>query len=181
MYSSSPASFGVDAVFTCSVFPCTQYVPSPLVSVVPWRRSLTCDRSSVWSMWSEGAFVPKHVREGNTLHKERSVVPLLCLVLQQCSGRWCSTALSPCRGFCVSGHARSVMVFGLNLYSSSCWHWPARSIYCGYRCAALVCVQGTKTGGGREILCFALKAPPRLHFLSNRALEEMRWAYVYVS
>lgn len=103
------------------------------------------------------------------------------VVLQQAEADDSQLPLSPCRGLWVSGHARSVVMFGLNLYSSSCWHWLARSIYCGYRRAALVCVQETKTGGGPEILCFALKVPPWLHFLSNRALGEMRWAYVYVS
>lgn len=54
---------------------------------------------------------------------------------------------------------RSVMLFGLDLYRTSCWHWPMRNIYCEYHCATLVCGQETKTGGGPEILCFALKVP----------------------
>lgn len=56
------ARFGVDVIFACSMF------PTPLVSVVPYRHSLTCDRSSVSRIWSKGTFLPKHVRDrGNTL------------------------------------------------------------------------------------------------------------------
>lgn len=181
MYSSSPARFGVNVVFACSVFPCMQYVPPLWCLLCPGDAAWLVTEALCVGCDQKEHLCPNTSGRGTRSHKERSVVPLLCLVLQQCSGTWCSAAPSPCRGFCVSGHARSVMVFGLNLYSSSCWHWPARIIYCGYHCAALVCVQWTKTGGGPEILCFAFKVPPRLHFLSNRALEEMRWAHVYVS
>lgn len=62
-----------------------------------------------------------------------------------------------------------------------CWQQPVKNIYCECHYVVLVCGQQRKARGGPEILCFALKVPPQLCFLSNRPLKEMRQTCVYVS
>lgn len=85
-------------------------------------------------------------------------MPLLCTVLQECTGRWYSVATSPhSEGDGCQGQARrSVMPFGFDLYCTSCWHWPTRNICCEYHCAALVCGQERKNRRRTRnpVLCF---------------------------
>lgn len=49
--------FGVDVVFACGM------LPASLASVVPYRYSLTCGRSSVSKIQSKGSFLAKHNRD----------------------------------------------------------------------------------------------------------------------